>query len=437
MPGPREYQGFLNQEEEMDDLGKMISFLKDTGDTLQGVTAKIDTLMTYYNSNFNSVNTVRNDEYRFLESEFFTHSEQFPRELREGFEKETSNQEKLFRENRQKLKEKLDAGTHELKSLDKKRESLLATMKSKNQKLDTREEMLKTHISEHDIRIAEYNKKIDLLNSGFGFILNFFKMRKIQKTKEDILAERDVLIDEIESVRCKWQEASEEIAGEEKSLREEWNNRHVEKAIIAEKLEYLQKNSGELVRKAALHTLITSLSPDSGMPAAGLTEKKPETCGACKIENTTQHYFCRYCGSRFSGDRRDVAGSLVEIGELNTVYALLENGMKQSVSFLALTKGILQGIQEFVKSVESVKKSQDTYSALPKLRISVPQSSAAFAEKIHELARTLGEADYHHHPLEFSKSVTEYTDSVFTEKQIAQFFNAMGDELNKTTKEQW
>lgn len=437
MSGLREYQGFLNQEGAMDDLGKMISFLKDKGDTLLDITAKIETLMTYYNSNFNSVNSVRNDEYRFLEREFFDNPEQFPSDIRDGFEKEKVRQEKLYSENFSLLQEKQNNLSKELESLEKKREHLLEEKKAKNMKLDTQEEALKTRISGHDKRIADYNKKIDTLNSGLGFLLNFFKMREIQKTKEDILGERDLLIDEIEGIRTKWQEASGELAESENSLREEWNNRQVEKSIILEKLAYLRNNKDELVRKAALHVLLTSLEAGTGTPDEGLPEKKPSTCDVCKIENSSQNYFCRYCGSRFSGDRGDVAGSLVEIGELNTVYTTLEAGMKQSVSFLALTKGILKGINEFVKSVESVKNSQDTYSALPKLQIMVPQSSIDFGEKINDLARALVDADYHHHPLEFSESVTEYSDSIFTEKNIARFFNAMGDQLNKTTKEQW
>jgi len=421
----------------MDDLGKMISFLKDTGDTLQHITGTIDTLMNHYNTNFNSVTAVRNDEYRFLEGEYFTHPELFPEEIHQLFRKEHGTQDTLYRKKLDELHEQLDTVTREQKKVNKNRDSLLDDITKKNRTLDTREEVLKKRIAGLDTKIDEYNRTIDTLNSGLGFLMNFFRMRKIQKTKEDILGERAVLIEEIEEVRDKWLTAHAESTGTENTLIEEWNNNNVQQSILAEKIRYLHDNRPELVNKAALHAVLTSHPWKGIQPEGGLPEDIPASCTVCGLQNTAQQYFCRYCGSRFAGDRTDVSGSLTEIGELNEVYTVLETGMKQSVSFLALMKGILQGTKEFVKSVSSVKASQDQYSSLPALRIAVPETSAAFAEKIKELSASLESGDYERHPLDFSDRVREYSDSVFTEKNISQFFNAMGEELNKATGEQW
>ena len=130
-------------------------------------------------------------------------------------------------------------------------------------------------------------------------------------------------------------------------------------------------------------------------------------------------------------------GSLVEIGELNGVHKSLREGMVDSVSFLALVKGINLGVNEFIKSVDSVKDSQDTYSALPNLKIDVPEFSKIFASQISELKPQIEVKEEEVHPEKYKKIFDEYSENVFTEKNIESFFSKMGDELNATTEEQW
>ena len=102
-----------------------------------------------------------------------------------------------------------------------------------------------------------------------------------------------------------------------------------------------------------------------------------------------------------------------------------------------MIKGINLGVKEFIKSVDTVKDSQDKYSALPNLKIDVPEGSRSFASKISELKPKIVEKEGEVHPEKYKKIFDEYTENVFTEKNIESFFTKMGDELNKTTEEQW
>jgi hypothetical protein len=127
---------------------------------------------------------------------------------------------------------------------------------------------------------------------------------------------------------------------------------------------------------------------------------------------------------------------LAEVGELNSVHANLLEGITGSVSILALMKSIGTGVGEFIKSVESVKASEDKYP-LPKLTIDVPEFTKKLADKIVEFNPKIDVKFFNLHPLEFSSSFADYTDKVFTDSNIEKFFSGMGNELNKTTKAQW
>ncbi len=58
-------------------------------------------------------------------------------------------------------------------------------------------EKIYLEIDKLESEISAFNNKIDELNTGFGFISNFFNMKKIAAEKEILLSKRDHLIAEI------------------------------------------------------------------------------------------------------------------------------------------------------------------------------------------------------------------------------------------------
>ena len=130
-------------------------------------------------------------------------------------------------------------------------------------------------------------------------------------------------------------------------------------------------------------------------------------------------------------------GSLVEISELNFVYHKLQEGIKKSVSLIALLTGFNKGITAFKKSVADVKSSQDRYASLSKLKIDIPKITQTIGGYIDDLNKTIIVKYYNLHPLELTNSVKNFTETQLIEKNIKQFFSLMGDNLNSSTKAQW
>jgi uncharacterized coiled-coil DUF342 family protein len=421
----------------MGSLKGMLQFLGQAQDTLEGISGKLDKIQEYFNNNFSNVSMIRESEIDFLQKEFFSDSGSFHEKIRSGFTTEIKKQEEKYRENIEELRKDLKKFQEEMESTDEKRVALLKKIKRSNRSLDKKEEKLKDDIAVCEKRINKYNKKIDELNTGFGFVLNLFKMKKLENEKEELIDTRDEFVESIEDIRSKWEEKTGAFEETEKEIRSSWNGAQVKLSMIKEKIDYIRKNREEIIKKAAFTGTLSSLKGDEDFLMKKIDPEKPAKCKRCGSENRENRFFCFYCGERFAGDRPDIDGSLIEIGELNEVYNKLLEGVKSSVSFLALMKGLTKGVKEFIKSVRSVKDSQDKYPSLPNLDINVPDFTLKFYNLMKELESKINVEFFNLHPAEFSHSLEEYEKKVFTDKNIEKFFSKMGDELNSTTREQW
>ncbi len=420
----------------MGNLKGMLDFLNTAKKNLDEIQKKLDEIQTYFNNNFSNVNTIRRAELELLQKAFFEDAKQFPREVSALYEKKLKVEEASFGKNLRDLEQKRADLEKELIAANNGRLNYFKRVRDRNADLDKEEEGLKSKIAALDREIGEYNGTIDELDTGLGFVTNFLRMRKIQKKKEELMEKRDGLLVHVESVRKKWDDATVKYRGEEKEIMEKWNTAQTGLSMASEKIERLKSNRAEIIKKAAFVSALNELKGSEDFIAKSVKAEAPAACPRCKSENKSNRFFCYYCGERFAADRPDVAGSLGEVGELNSVHANLLKGITGSVSVLALIKGIGTGVAEFLKSVESVKASEDRYP-LPKLNIDVPEFTKKLAERITELNPKIDVKFFNLHPLEFSTSFNEYTDTVFTDVNIEKFFTGMGDELNKTTKAQW
>ncbi len=421
----------------MGSLKGMLQFLGQTQDTLEGITGKLNKIQEYFNNNFSNVSMIREGEIDFLQKEFFGDPGSFHEKIRSGYSAETGRQEEIYREKIEELRQDLKKFQEEMESADEKRIVHLKRLKRSNASLDKKEEKLKEDITRCEERIGAYNKKIDELNTGFGFVLNLFKMKKIEDEKEELIETRDSYVESIEDIRSKWEEKSGAFEETEKEIKNSWNRAQVELSMIREKIDYIMKNREEIIKKAAFTGTLNKLKGDEDYLTKKINSEKPAKCKRCGSGNKKNNFFCFYCGERFAEDRPDIDGSLIEIAELNEVYTKLLEGVKMSVSFLALMKGLTKGVKEFIKSVRSVKDSQDKYPSLPNLDINVPDFTLKFYDIMKDLESKINVEFYNLHPAEFSQSLEEYEKKVFTDKNIENFFSKMGDELNSTTKEQW
>ena len=421
----------------MGSLAEMIEFLEAADRDLGLFYGKLEEVQRHFDSNVNNVIAVREAEIGFLQDAFLAGPGQFPESFRREFDEQSRAQAVLFDAQLDGLRLKRDEKARLLSELESRRNEHAKTVRQHSTGLDEREEDLKRRVAELETDISAYNARIQEMSSGLGFMLNLFKMKRIERQKMDLLAQRDKIVPEIEAVRAGWQEKATEFAAREAALHDEWNILRVETAFVSEKYAHLLKDREVLIRKSAFLAAAGKLSGDSCRLMPEQPPVESVSCRRCRIKNRTQRFFCLYCGERFAADRPDVAGSLVELGELNQVHASLEEGIRECAAFLGLLKGLRDGLAAFKKSVESVKQSQDKYSALSKLKIEVPPACRDYTRQLAELGPRVDVEYMYLHPREFAAHYRKLGEGLLAPARIEGFFKQMGDELNRTTKEQW
>jgi uncharacterized coiled-coil protein SlyX len=421
----------------MGTLKGMIEFLESSISTASDIDEKLNKIQEHFNSNFNNVVKVRTSEIEFLQDEFFKDPGKFPDQITEHYNKSLIEQEKKYKHNMTRLSEQRDKLENEIKILSGKSASYFSSLRKSNSEMDKDEEKLKKRIDALEVEISAFNKKIEELNTGFGFITNFFNMKKIENEKEDLIAKRDDLLSAIESVRTKWMDKEKELLAMDSEAREHWNDLFTDFSLTAEKIKSLTSGMDLLIKKAAFSDALAMLHGNEKFLFTGEGLTPADRCRRCSSKNDKNYFFCDFCGEPFSENRKDIEGSLVETGELNRVFTALTGGIRQSVSFIALIRGIREGMNTFLKSLKDVKKTEDTYSELPELKIEIPETSVKFSGHLKEIEKKIDVEFFNLHPAEFASKVLKETESIFTIKNIELFFTSMGEELNKRTKEQW
>jgi len=421
----------------MGTLKSMIEFLELSISTTEEIDRKLNKIQEHFNSNFNNIIKIRTSEIEFLQNEFFKDQEKFPAEIKTLYNKNLIEQGMKFRQSLAKLVEHKVTIEKEISSLSTICSSNFSKLKKTNTSLDKKEEELKSKIDSLELEISAFNKKIDELNTGIGFITNFFRMKKIDFEKDNLLNQREILVLEIESVRKRWIDKEQELLSIDSDAREKWSSLYTDFSLTSEKIDHLTSNMDTLIKKASFSEALASIHGDEKFLLTGTPFTDISKCRRCSSKNEKNYFFCNYCGEPFSGNRKDIEGSLIETGELNRIFFSLTEGLKQSVSFIALIRGIKEGMKTFLKSLADVKKTEDTYSQLPALKIDVPEISIKFSGNLKELGKKIDTDYFNLHPSGFAEEIQNETRVLFTITNIENFFTAMGDELNKRTREQW
>ncbi len=421
----------------MGTLVSMIEFMDSGLGVTRKIYEKLNTIETEFNRNFNNVIETRNREIDFLQNCFFSDSSHFPGEIRKYYEEALPEQKKIFQARLAELKDQRSQMGRELEKVKADKKENYTQLRKTNTDLDKYEEKLKKKINTLDDEIARYNATIDELNTGFGIITNFFRMKKIEKEKNELIEKRAELMVSIENVRKKWIDMEKNLDTKDEAIQKDWSDIQTEYSIISEKIETLTSSAEKLIEKSSFTEALKRLQGDEKFIIKDMDVKKPSQCKKCGNKNTGNFFYCNFCGEPFSEDRKDIAGSLVETGELNRVFSTLQEGIKGAVSIIALIKGLRDGMKTFKESLAKVKKTEDQYSQLPTLNINVPKASEEFFAELENLEKFIDVEKSSTHPMDFANEMKEKTDKFLTDKNIEKYFTAMGDELNKRTKEQW
>lgn len=304
------------------------------------------------------------------------------------------------------------------------------SVRATNVELDRKEEELKAEVATILPEIEEHNRRIREMGTGFGFFKNLFAMRALKKER-DVLDERQVTLSaKIHSLRTRWESEETKHVEKEKALRRRWVELKSEADAIETKIAHVGSMRSRVVERTMLERALFAYRPE--LAPAGPDDRP---CPRCAQPNPPTHHFCRLCAQRLLADRPDFAGSLYEMAELNLHHEIFSEGMKACQELIGLVRGLKSGLENFTKSVQEMIATEKKYP-LAKLAIDVPQWSVEYGRKFDQLV-ALATPQGAFHPKDVAARIEEATRKVYTEPQIKQFFETMGEELSRQAEKQW
>ncbi len=303
-------------------------------------------------------------------------------------------------------------------------------IRGRNTRLDREEEELKERNAALLEAIDVYNGRIKGLGSGFGFFVNFFKMRPLAEEKARLDQEHGDIAARIEALRSRWLLEEGRHVGREGERTTQWTDLEHEAATLSARIEALEAKRSDILVRSTVERVVRDRRPAEGESEAGSAP-----CPRCNMPNPPSHHFCHICARRLGDDREDFDGSLQEMTEINRHYDRFSSGMEACQEIIGLVRGLTSGVEAFTKSVADVQASEDKYP-LSKLQIDVPQGSREFGAQFDRLANFAGQ-DYSLHPALFADRFNQYFADVLTETNIKAFFETMGEELTRQAEAQW
>lgn len=389
----------------MGTLTDIILFIDNTSKTIISVIDKLENMQKYFSSQFSILTEEREKAILYLQNEFFKDESIFPLAIVNVYTDSLKKKKETFNENYDKLKDKKNELKGKLKEIDQSRLLLIEKFKRNNRTLKKEEDNLIRAMESIENRILRYNRKIDGLSKGMGFLLKISGMRELQREKGKYLRARQNLLKNIESVRKRWQRQEKEIIKEINELKSEWINPHTEYSFLIERIKYLNEHKKEIIKKAAFSYAL------------------------CHGSIEDEHSF---------DDSIGIMKKILNFSQINYCYDQYLHGIKEGMSCIAILKGINIGIISLRKSFDDVMQTRETYPFLPELILNVPEASVLISELICHLDnKILTDKNKEPNPIEFFERIKQFIDDNFSQEKLSLFFKSLGDELESATNDQW
>jgi len=282
-------------------------------------------------------------------------------------------------------------------------QKLTARMRESNPRLDAREEQLKAQRAELEGQLADLNQQIKKMSGCLGVMVNYFKINKADRQRQQIIGKLEVIQQELKGVRQEWQTVQKEIGSEQADYQKLWQDYTLELARLQGEFDYLDEpdNAENLARKRAIRFVVDHLKEPA---EAGITELQPTLEAMVEFNIQTDEY---------------------------------QAGLGSVGSILGLLDGLTEGLKRFRESVQGLLKEQKMHSSyLSTLDVVVDDSVLAFHQQWPSLTtRVQDDAHLSANPNEFVNAIQPAISAELNEEKIQGMFDSLGGSLTRATKE--
>lgn len=302
----------------------------------------------------------------------------------------------------QELQKQLQDLADQQARIEGENDKAMALVKERNPLLNAREEKLKAEEAAAQEKAEKLHEKWRRAAAGLGWLLRPGAVRRAREAMIEADAEWVNINGRLGEVRNSWVALQDKTTQVETDLQAAWRLRVAETARLRRELGLLQRDPEGAARERALDDILDSV-------ADAKRSDQPEF-DALLSAVVTAHDAC----------------------------SAYEAGIAQVAELMGMTRGVCEGLTRMGESVKSVKAEQDMHSELARLKLQAPSGVVAFHGLWDVLQPlVLDEKQAAQHPAEFASALKQAIGPRLSNEAIEAMFAALGNELNRATKEQW
>jgi predicted nuclease with TOPRIM domain len=324
-------------------------------------------------------------------------------DLQRRVEERAVEERRTIAERRQELRDRLIPETQvETDGVLDEGRRLSADLRQVNPRLDEREEKLKAQRAKLEGELSQLNDQVRRSAGCLGVIINFRKLRELDRQRQRVIGKLEAVQQEIQKVRQRWQRARNRVQEDQGDLQTWWQEATLKLAQLQAELDYLDDEASReaLARKRAARHVIDHLKEPLPCP---IQELKQELDDMVQFNIQTDDY-------------------QEALGSVSGLMSLLE--------------GIADGLKRFDASVQGLINQQKMHSAyLSRLDVTVSDEVRAFHAQWNDLRHKVqDERRLCAHPTEFMAAVEPVIEKDLSEANVKAMFESLGQSLTQATR---
>lgn len=389
-------------QESFDDLGTMILYMNAQCGKINNLVAEVEEIQRAFETRFVDTQQKFDNAKTQLTVWVEAHGWQQPQWLAAEVTKRLPEVDKAKRQRLLDLGKELAELETQRQEIETQRDNDVDELKENNPKLNEREEELKKVQSETQAALEERMAQWRAAGSGLGWLLQPGKVRKLRAEAQSLGDRVSEVNARLTEIRNAWNTLRQKSTETEDRLQQAWRLRVAEIARLKREEHGLQTDFQGACREAALDEILEAIA-----------QPQPS-------------------------DQPEFDALLTNLVALHDQYTDYQNGIAQVAELMGIMKGVCEGLNRMQESVKGVKNEQDMHAELANLKLRAPDVALQFHQLWNLLLpAVLDEKAAAEHPRDFAARLREVTGDRLSNAAIDAMFTALGNELDRATKEQW
>ncbi|MEJ2732598.1 MAG: hypothetical protein P8189_03340, partial [Anaerolineae bacterium] len=241
---------------------QVIEYLDRQTRSIEDLVGQLDEIQVAFNAQFDAFKSRHDTELDRLTDRIARRLQDLGPGLRAAIDERMPIEQRQLEERRQSVAEEyLPKRQQAADELLCRAQAELAKLRALNPELDRQEEELKTEKAGLESRLAELNEEIRRSSRGFGTVLHFRAITKLDRERHEVIGKLEMVNKSLYKVRREWQAQHEHMLASQAQLQERWQLEAIAVARLQSELDQLndRKVRDELATRRTIRHVLDAL----------------------------------------------------------------------------------------------------------------------------------------------------------------------------------